>query len=545
MAERKPRHAPNLLLRAARLRHQWTQPELAEMLGGGADWRMVSAWENGCHKPSLRYRRKLCEIYACEPAALGFAPASAEPRANVATMAAASATTVLLLPMRPPDTFLVGRDALLARLRDRLMATGPESHPQCALNGLPGVGKTALALALAYDPVIRAAFPDGVLWAALGRDANIVGILSKWGAALGLKASEIESLASTSALGKAIQGAIGERRMLLVVDDAWSAAAALAFRVGGPRCAQILTTRFPAIARYFAPEAATTVEELAVEDGAALLAHLAPDVAAREPVEARALVRAVGGLPLALTILGRVLHAETHDKQPRRIHDALLRLLRAENRLLQAVPGGLLEPSLGTPPETPVSLQAAIAMSVDALTAEARQALRALACFPAKPSTFSDAAAVAVIQAPVALLDELSDGGLLETTGPGRYALHQTIADFARLDAPDLAAQERLMEYFVAFLSEHSQDFDAVEQETTNVLAALETARARGAERSLVRGVVAFAPYLETCGLYGDAAVLVRRAEHAALAAGDTAGLVALGPHKRRVMELHGALTGR
>lgn len=529
---------PNLKLRAARLRRLWSQADVAGKLGGGATLQTVSGWENGDHQPGPHYRRKLCEIFECEPEDLGLAPASTGERDEAASVAAGAGHPVLLLPPQPPDTILVGRDALLDQLRQRLVFGGAVALS--ALNGLPGVGKTALALALAHDPALRVALPDGVLWAGLGRDANVMGILSTWGAALGLKASEMEHLASVSALGKAIQRAIGERRMLLVVDDAWTAEAALAFRVGGPHCAQILTTRFPVIARYFAPEATTTVEELAVEDGVDLLARLVPDIAASEPVEARALVRAVGGLPLALTILGRVLYAETHDHQPRRVHAALARLLRAENRLRLAPPSGLLDPPPGMPAEAPFSLQAAIAVSADALTLSARQALRALAAFPAKPNSFSDEAALAAIQAPVTLLDELSDVGLLESAGPGRYALHQTIADFARIEAPDPAAPERLMAYFVAFLEQHTQDYDTLEREASNLLAALETARILGAEEALVRGVVAFAPYLEARGLYDDAEVLVRRAEHAALAAQDTAGLAATWLHKGRLMELRG-----
>lgn len=534
MLKNKLSGPPNEQLRAARLRRQWTQAEIADMLGGGATGQMVHDWEKGRHIPSAFYRRKLCELFACDAETLGLAPPSVEPRDR----AKSNSAPVLLLPPQPPDTFLVGRNALLARLCHRLLLG--DAFTLLALNGLPGVGKTALAHALAHEPSVRAAFPNGVLWAGLGREPNIMGILSAWGAALGLEASEMANLTTAGGLGKVIQAAIDERRMLLVVDDAWTAEAALAFRVGGPHCAQILTTRFPAVARYFAPEATTTVTELGVEDGAALLARLAPSVAVREPQEARALVRAVGGLPLALTILGRVLHAETHDEQPRRIREAMERLLRAENRLRLAPPHAPVDVTPSASGETPFSLQAAIAVSADALTSAARQALRALAQFPAKPNSFSDRAALAVIQAPAALLDELSDVGLLETASPGRYTLHQTIADFARLEGSYPDAQERLMAYFVGFAERHAHDYDALEQEASNLLTALETARMRGAEALLLRGVTAFASYLEARGLYDDAEVLVRRAERAALAAHDETGLAVMWLHKGQLAELHG-----
>jgi hypothetical protein len=50
--------------------------------------------------------------------------------------------------------------------------------------------------------------------------------------------------------------------LLLVIDDAWRIEAALAFKVGGPRCAYLMTTRFPPIALQFAPNDAITIPEL-------------------------------------------------------------------------------------------------------------------------------------------------------------------------------------------------------------------------------------------------------------------------------------------
>src|SRR5215470_11718762 len=37
-----------------------------------------------------------------------------------------------------------------------------------ALDGLPGVGKTALAVAVSLDAAVQAHFADGILWAGLG-----------------------------------------------------------------------------------------------------------------------------------------------------------------------------------------------------------------------------------------------------------------------------------------------------------------------------------------------------------------------------------------
>jgi hypothetical protein len=50
------------------------------------------------------------------------------------------------------------------------------------------------------------------------------------------------------------------KRMLLVVDDAWDVRAALSFKVGGPNCAHLVTTRIPEVAIRFAGEATTVPE---------------------------------------------------------------------------------------------------------------------------------------------------------------------------------------------------------------------------------------------------------------------------------------------
>ncbi len=61
---------------------------------------------------------------------------------------------------------IVGRDQAVADLRARLMQG--ERAAITALHGLPGVGKTTLATALAHDDAVRRHFRGGVYWAALG-----------------------------------------------------------------------------------------------------------------------------------------------------------------------------------------------------------------------------------------------------------------------------------------------------------------------------------------------------------------------------------------
>jgi tetratricopeptide (TPR) repeat protein len=427
-----------------------------------------------------------------------------------------------LAPPRPPYD-LVGRDTLLHDLKRRLFSHDSLAHS--ALTGLPGVGKTALAVELAHDPDVLAHFYDGVLWASLGRQPDVLATLGMWGMALGVHASEMSRHERIEDRAWVVHAAIGMRWMLLVIDDAWQAEEALAFRLGGPHCAHLLTTRISNIALEFAGEGMIKVNELSLNDGLVLLARLAPETVRARPRQAQALVQAVGGLPLALNLMGRYLREETHTGCSRRLHEAIDLLRTSEARLHLARPRAALERHSGLPPEASLSLLTVIGMSDEALSGAARRALWALSVFPPKPNSFSEEAALSVAEASAQVLHDLAGCGLLERSGPNRYILHQTITDYARANLADQAACERLVRYFVCYVETHEQDYDALGVETQNISAALQTAFDLGMQAELVRGVNAFCRFLGARGLRELAKTHLGRARHAAKALGDRMGL--------------------
>ncbi|MGB0388552.1 MAG: NB-ARC domain-containing protein, partial [Ardenticatenaceae bacterium] len=336
-----------------------------------------------------------------------------------------------LAPPRPPYE-LIGRDEELRQLKERLLPGG--SLAISALNGLPGVGKTALAIELTNDAQVLEHFPDGVLWAGLGYQPDVMTILAEWGAALGIPANEIAPLSSLKQRAQALYRSIGRRRLLLVVDDAWQSDAALALKVGGPNCAHLLTTRLPDIAFDFAGDGAQSVHELSEADGLALLTRFVPQVVANEPDEARALVSAVGGLPLALILMGKQLQKVARRGQSRRLRKLLNQLQQTEKRLQLAQPVSPFEQQPSLPADVPLSLLASIEISDHALDEPARHALRALSIFPPKPNTFSEEAALAVMDDAEERLDTLYDAGLIEINDAERYTLHKVICDYATLN---------------------------------------------------------------------------------------------------------------
>jgi len=230
---------------------------------------------------------------------------------------------------------LVGRDKLLEQLKQCLCA-GKRLNAS-ALHGLPGVGKTALARELIYENDIQQYFGDGILWVGLGPWPNLSGLLGRWASLLGIPATEMALLKGEEERARAIHDVIGTRKMLLVIDDAWRIEEASAFKVGGPNCAYLLTTRIPSVALHFANGEAIVVRELDEEDSLDLLARLTPDVVTNESSAARALVQSAGGLPLALVLMGWYLQSQAYSGQPRRLRAALERLRCAEERLRDCI----------------------------------------------------------------------------------------------------------------------------------------------------------------------------------------------------------------
>jgi tetratricopeptide (TPR) repeat protein len=418
------------------------------------------------------------------------------------------------LPLRPrAREQLVGREQLLSNLQQTLLHDEPVA---VALYGLPGVGKTALAVQLSHNRAIREAYPDGILWAGVGPQPNLLAHLSRWGSLLGLTPAELSTCTTLEMMARLLRLAIGTRRLLLVIDDVWTIDESLAFQVGGPHCSYLLTTRFARIALHFAGTSALQVSELNEEEGLQLLTNLAPIAVAASPEQSRELVQAVGGLPLALTLLGNYLRGEAYSGQPRRLWEAFAHVRQRTTRLQFTLPLSPIVCQTNQQTRNSFSLSTSISTSYYALSPRARSLLLALAVFPAKPHSFSEEAALRVASASPKTLDALVDAGLLESCSPGRYTLHQTIADYARERGINSRAEERLIAYFTDFVQAHTVDYPALEQEITGIQTALRLARERGYIAAFVPGALALAPFLLSRGLYDTALSLLTTAREGA-----------------------------
>ncbi|MBV9711626.1 MAG: helix-turn-helix domain-containing protein, partial [Ktedonobacteraceae bacterium] len=527
----------------ARISQHWSQQEVADRIG--TTHVNVSRWERGITRPSPYFRRKLSKLFSKdeEELDLAFQPelpteSVAEEPVNLAPITGSVTGTDGPINRAPPissgpiydpiiplpsSTPLIGREEEIVAIKQRLF-TG-SNVALTALNGLPGVGKTTLAIALAHDPEVRAHFQHGILWAGLGPDPNLDRRLIRWGTMLGLSSGEMSNMQDREELALSLRSAIGTRSMLLIIDDAWDVNDALTFKVGGPNCAHLITTRYTAIAVHVAGEGATRLQELTTDESMELLRLLAPQVINQEEQKALDLVEAVGGLPLALTLMGNYLRLQAYSGQARRIQSALQRLKDTAGRMQIEEPRGPVERHPSMPTQKTLSLQSIISVTDQQLSAEARKALYALSVLPSKPDNFSEEAVVAVTDCSLDAIDELIDAGLLETSIEGRYMLHQTIADYARLHQVGTEPAERLIQYAHEFVEEHRTDYELLDLESGVIIAALEAAHALNRKEELVRNVCEFAPFLLMRGNYSLAKRHVERAHAAAADIDDTYGV--------------------
>ena len=512
---------PRVQLRLAREKAGWSQIELAQRLG--TVQVTVSRWETGETAPSPYFRRKLSELLGKTPEELDLIVrgSSASKKSSVRS------DDVISDPLIPPPLRLplIGREHELVDLRVQLS----NAHAvTLAVSGLPGVGKTTLACTLAHDPIIRAAFPDGILWAGLGVRPDLQQHLVRWGTLLGLAVTTLNALHDGNHekdLVVAVRGAIGERRMLLILDDAWTVEDALACHIGGPECATLVTTRFPTIATTLNRET-LILHELTSDQSLDLLYLLAPQVVEYQEQKILSLIQAVGGLPLALTLIGNYLRLQGISGQTRRVQSAMDHLLSINTRLHLSEPRTPMDRHPSLSDEQPLSLNSIIAVTDQQLHSQARDALYALSVLPAKPESFSEEAALTITTCPLSALYDLLDMGLMESAGDGRYTIHQTIADYARLHLDTHSPQERLITYALTFLELHRVDYEVLAQESSTLLLALEAAYVLRKQREVVQGVCAFLPFLLLRGNYTMAQFHLLRAQQAALALNDSKGLI-------------------
>ena len=332
-----------------------------------------------------------------------------------------------------------------------------------AVTGSGGVGKTSLAVAVAHQLAGR--FPDGQLFVdlhgmgATPRDpADVLrGWLSELGTPTEAQPADAQP-AGTDALAARFRSLLAGKRMLIVIDNAKDTAHLSRLLPATAGCAVLVTSRnrlaeLPGGVRL-------DLEPLAEFDALTMLEEVVGAERLRaEPSATAQILHACAGLPLALRIAGARLRA-----RPSWSVATLATRLADQNRRLDELRIGDLavrtsfEVSLAAlPPGTGIGIGTGAGIGTgtgaDANTdadADARPSpsrLFALLGLVTGPSiSAAAAAALAGIDEGRAqeTLETLVDSYLVQTSGPGRYHLHDLLRGFAaELAVRELSPEEQ------------------------------------------------------------------------------------------------------
>ncbi|OQR62874.1 AfsR family transcriptional regulator [Streptomyces maremycinicus] len=286
------------------------------------------------------------------------------------------------------------------------------------VGGMPGVGKTALALHWAHRATDR--FPDGQLFVALhgsgpagpARSAvepaeALRGML----AALGVPASRMPD--GVDALTGLYRTLLARRRVLVVLDDAVGTGQLSPLLPTGPGCLALVTSRHALPGLVASGARPLRLAPPSAEDASAMLAGLlGEERTAAAPRAAEEIVARCGRLPLALTTVAA--RAVGRPDLP----------LAAEAAALRAADGGL---------DALDAVREALLGSYRLLAPDSARLFRLLPRHAGPDITPAGAAALAglTVRRARLLLAALADAHVLDEPAPGRYALHDLLRVFA------------------------------------------------------------------------------------------------------------------
>jgi tetratricopeptide (TPR) repeat protein len=439
-----------------------------------------------------------------------------------------------------------GRTDELAEL-DRLFSQHGTAAPAVAIStvsGTAGVGKTALAVHWAHR--VADQFPDGQLYINLrgydpGTPLRAVEALE-----ILLRDLGVEDLAGPSEPAERAtryRTLLANRRMLIVLDNAYSVEQIRDLLPGTSSCFVVVTSRetLPAlVARHGAVR--LNLDLLPAADAVALLRTLIGARVSDEPGHAVALARLCARLPLALRVA-----AEMAATRPKVTLEALVVELSNEPRRLDLLAAG---------DDEYTAVRTVFSWSCGHLSDDSAIMFRLLGVHPGRDIDADAAAALAGTARTAArrALAELARAHLVEEIQPGRYAMHDLLRAYAAEqaaegdDAAHRAALTRLFDYYLGAAStamdaafphitrprrhpvrSGSPDLDAagarawLDGEWRNVLAVADAA-AEHWPRHAIELSTTMAGYLDARAHYLEALTMHGRALEASRIAADPSG---------------------
>lgn len=325
------------------------------------------------------------------------------------------------LPLDVPD--FTGRTEALSQLDALVVDDRSASSPiVVTIAGMPGVGKTALAVHWAHLKGSR--FPDGHLFIDLRGFGDRAALspheaLGQALRALGVSAARIP--ADEDEMAALYRSQLASKQLLIVLDDAATYRQVRPLLPGSSSCLVVVTSRND-LAELVARHGARTLVLDALPDSEAT--DLVRAVAGRERTESEPeataeLVRLCARLPLALRIVAANLAI-----RPRQTVADTVRALADGDRLSSLT----LDEHMGE------AVRATFDLSYRGLNVELRRAFRLMGLVEG-PTFTPDATGALLAVTPAAarrLLHRLEAANLVQAVSEQRYQLHELLREYAR-----------------------------------------------------------------------------------------------------------------
>lgn len=400
----------------------------------------------------------------------------------------------------PNVPYFVGRDREIQALKKTLLEA--ETTALCTIQGMAGIGKTALALHVAYQ--LRPCFPDGVLWAGVNVTDPML-ILSAFANAYGHNVSHYTDLGSRS---QVVRGILAHKRALIIFDDVQDSDELEYLLPPTGTCAVIVTTRNNHLSMIIGSRR-FQIKELSKQSGDALRLFtkiVGEAQVKKEKKTFEEIADLLGHLPLALVIVASRLAYEPGWLAS----DFLARLCATKKTLDELVYDNK-------------DVRLSFDLSYGTLSSRQQAFFTMLGIFGGED--FSVEAAAYVAQVPGHevhdIIRDLYSLSFIQQSHQQRYRLHPLLQSYAQEKLQGREYKDRMIDYFVEFAVEFQTNIRTVEIESSNIEYALKSAYECQKHTAFCQGVIAYYRFLNAKGLFTVADEYLKKAKQVAARGND------------------------